>query len=58
MPQALKIFNYRSSHFFIISFGDFVPGKNTLETEKKGVAALCTLYLLVGKSLSNFIRLK
>ncbi len=36
--------------FTTIGFGDFVPGKNTLETEKKGVAALCTLYLLVGKS--------
>jgi hypothetical protein len=25
-----------------------VPGKNTLATEKRGMAALCTLYLLVG----------
>ncbi len=34
--------------FTTIGFGDFVPGKNTLETEKKGVAALCAIYLLVG----------
>ncbi|CAF0710376.1 unnamed protein product [Brachionus calyciflorus] len=34
--------------FTTIGFGDFVPGKNTLATEKRGMAALCTLYLLVG----------
>jgi hypothetical protein len=34
--------------FTTIGFGDFVPGKNTLATEKRGIAALCTLYLLVG----------
>lgn len=34
--------------FTTIGFGDFVPGKNTLDTEKRGVAALCALYLLVG----------
>lgn len=34
--------------FTTIGFGDFVPGKNTLTTEKRGMAALCTLYLLVG----------
>lgn len=35
--------------FTTIGFGDFVPGKNTLATERRGIAALCTLYLLVGK---------
>lgn len=34
--------------FTTIGFGDFVPGKNTLETDQKGVAALSTIYLLVG----------
>ena len=47
-PWRLKI----QFALFSFRFGDFVPGKNTLETEKKGVAALCTLYLLVGKSVS------
>jgi hypothetical protein len=35
--------------FSTIGFGDFVPGKNTLDTEKRGTAALCSLYLLFGK---------
>lgn len=34
--------------FTTIGFGDFVPGKRTLETEKRGVIALCCAYLLLG----------
>lgn len=38
--------------FTTIGFGDFVPGKNTLATEKRGMAALCALYLLVGMCIN------
>lgn len=34
--------------FTTIGFGDFVPGKNTLSTDKGGKAVLCCLYLLAG----------
>lgn len=43
--------------FTTIGFGDFVPGKNTLTTEKQGMAALCALYLLMGINIIFFTRI-
>ncbi len=34
-------------------FGDFVPGKNTLSTDKYGKFILCAVYLILGMMIMS-----
>ena len=44
--------------FTTIGFGDFVPGKNTIDSGENVVTILCVMYLITGRRHSTCCKLK